>query len=100
MPHIALLMIQIAAVVVTGRLLGRALRALGQPSVIAEVLAGILLGPSLFGLVWPEGMAALFPAEGMAALSLISQLGLVFFMFLVGLECDPGLLQGRGTSRW
>ncbi len=96
MPAIALLMIQIGVVVLTGRLLGRAMRLLGQPSVIAEIVAGIVLGPSLLGLIWPEGMAALFPASSLSSLSIVSQLGLVFFMFLIGLEFDPRLLQGRG----
>jgi Kef-type K+ transport system membrane component KefB/nucleotide-binding universal stress UspA family protein len=93
---IALLMIQIGVVVLTSRALARLVRYLGQPTVIAEVVAGILLGPSLLGLLWPGAMAALFPAESMPGLSLVAQLGLVFFMFLVGLEFDPRLLAGRG----
>jgi Kef-type K+ transport system membrane component KefB len=93
---IALLMVQVAVVILTSRVLARVVRALGQPTVIAEIVAGIVLGPSVLGLLWPDALAALFPATSLDGLSLVSQLGLIFFMFLVGLEFDPKLLAGRG----
>lgn len=95
---IALLMLQIAAVLVVGRLLARVVRHLGQPTVTAEIIAGIVLGPSLLGALWPEGMQALFPERSMSGLAIVSKLGLVFFMFLVGLEFDTRLLRGKGTQ--
>src|SRR5689334_2236569 len=58
LPHVLL---ALAAVIFAGKLLGRAFRALGQPPVIGEVVAGICLGPSVLGRVWPEGMAWLLP---------------------------------------
>ena len=95
---LALLLAQIAAILLVSRLLGRVTRRLGQPLVIAEVLAGIVLGPSLLGWLWPGAMHALFPPESLDVLKMLSQVGLVLFMFMVGLEFDPRLLKGRTHS--
>lgn len=93
--HVDHLLIQIAAVLSLSLVFGRVVRWLGQPTVIAEILAGIALGPSLLGMIAPGVMARLFPAESMAQLGTVAELGLIFFMFLVGLEFDPRLLHGR-----
>ncbi len=103
MPHfefsaLTLLLAQMSVVLLASRLLGAGARKLGQPQVIAEVVAGIVLGPSLLGWVWPGGMAMLFPDSSMSSLKMLSQVGLVLFMFLVGLELDPKLLKGRAHS--
>ncbi len=95
---LALLCVQAVLVIGTSRLLAVVLRRLGQPLVIAEVLAGIALGPSLLGVFFPSALAMFFPASSLATLGLVSQLGLVFFMFIIGLELEPALLRGLGKS--
>jgi Kef-type K+ transport system membrane component KefB len=70
----------------------------GQPRVHGEILAGIALGPSLLGVVWPEATAYLFPPEVIAGLKVLAQVGLVLFMFLIGFELDLGLLRGHGRK--
>ena len=85
-------------IVATARALGVAFRRLGQPPVVGEVLAGILLGPSFLGWIWPTGAAALLPPEAAPSLRVLAEIGVVLFMFLVGLELDLGLLAGRTRS--
>ncbi|MDP1823230.1 MAG: cation:proton antiporter [Archangium sp.] len=103
MPHLelnalTLLLAQMVLIIAVARTLTQVTRRLGQPAVIAEVLAGIVLGPSLLGLLAPAVMNAVFPASSMAVLRMMSQFGLILFMFLVGLEFDPRLLQGRARA--
>ena len=89
---------QVVAIVALSRLLGLAARRIGQPLVVAEVVAGILLGPSFLGVVWPEAAGALFAPDSLHVMGTVSQVGLVLFMFLIGLELDPRLLGGRGPA--
>lgn len=81
-----LLLVQLLVIVVTARLCGLVLRRFGQPPVIGEMAAGLVLGPIVFGSWLPDAHAAVFPAGSMSALSSLATLGVVFFMFIVGAE--------------
>ena len=86
---------QLVVVVLVSRALGRLMRRIGQPQVVGEMIGGLLLGPSVFGLLAPSAYAALFPAGSVRFLNAVSQLGVLLFMFLVGLELDLGILRGQ-----
>lgn len=86
---------QVGLIVLVSRLLALVTRRIGQPMVVAEVVAGILLGPSLFGLVMPTSYGIIFASDSLKTLALTSQLGLILFMFLIGLEFEPSILRGR-----
>lgn len=97
-PELALLVAQIAIIVLAARGVGAIARRIGQPRVVGEIVAGILLGPSLLGWIAPGVSAALFPAHSFGVLNALSQLGLVLFMFLVGLELNWVSLRHRGPA--
>jgi Kef-type K+ transport system membrane component KefB len=86
------ILVALTAVLIVGRMLSLLFRYVGQPPVIGEVLGGILLGPSVLGQVWPEAMAFVLPPEVAPYLGVIAQLGVILYMFLVGLELNPKLL--------
>jgi len=86
---LARLLLQFIVIILATRVVGSLFAKLGQPAVLGEITAGILLGPSLFGLWWPEGSNFLFPKASLGILQLISQIGVCVFMFVVGMELDP-----------
>jgi Kef-type K+ transport system membrane component KefB len=90
-------LLALAVVVIAGRILGNLLAGIGQPPVIGEVLSGILLGPSLLGRVAPGAEIYLFPADARPALAVIAEVGVVLYMFIVGLEFDPASLRRRAA---
>jgi Kef-type K+ transport system membrane component KefB/nucleotide-binding universal stress UspA family protein len=95
MPISILVLAQVLIVIGLSRLVGAVFRYFNQPQVIGEIVAGIMLGPSLFGAIAHNWASALFPAESIPYLNLLSEVGLIFFMFLIGLELNPKYLKGN-----
>ncbi|WP_082171157.1 cation:proton antiporter [Chryseobacterium sp. Hurlbut01] len=92
---LALLLSQIVTIIMAARLLGWICIKIKQPSVIGEMIAGIILGPSLLGMYFPEFSAFLFPKESLGNLQFLSQIGLILFMYIVGMELDLSVLRKK-----
>jgi len=90
---LAILILQILSIILIARLFGWLMNKIGQPTVIGEIIAGIFLGPSLLGLVFPQLSNFLFPPESLVHLQFLSQIGLILFMFIVGMELDVRILK-------
>jgi Kef-type K+ transport system membrane component KefB len=91
-------LLALVAVIVTGLVLGRIFLYLGQPPVIGEVVAGILLGPSLLGRLAPEALAFVLPGDAAPFLGLLAQVGVVLYLFLVGLELNLDRLRAHAQA--
>ena len=88
----------LVAILLLGRWLGKLFVHFGQPRVIGEIVAGIMLGPSLLGWIWPAAMQFVLPAEVAPYLGIIAQIGVILYMFLVGLDFNAGLLRSRAHA--
>jgi Kef-type K+ transport system membrane component KefB len=88
------LLLQITIILVAARVLGLAFRRIGQPQVVGEMTAGVLLGPTLLGRIAPETFHAWFPSSSLEGLSVLSQVGLVLYMFAVGVKLRPPDVRG------
>ena len=95
---LAILLAQIVTIIIVARFFGWIFRKIGQPSVIGEILAGIFLGPSLVGSYFPEFSSALFPVASLGNLQFLSQIGLILFMFVVGMELDLKALKNKANE--
>lgn len=93
-----LFFLQLAIILGACRLVGRLVKPFGQPQVVAEMITGVLLGPSLFGLLMPGVHASLFPKPTLTVIYCVAQVGLALYMFLVGLEFDVRLIRQRVGS--
>lgn len=92
---LAILLAQIVTIILFARLFGWICKKIGQPVVVGEIAAGIVLGPSLIGMHFPEFSATLFPVSSLGNLQFLSQIGLVLFMFIVGMEIELKFLRTK-----
>ena len=95
---LAILLAQIITIILVARLFGWICKKIGQPTVMGEIVAGIVLGPSLFGMYFPGFSAALFPKESLGNLQFLSQVGLILFMFIIGMELDLKMLKNKAKD--
>lgn len=95
---LAILLLQIITIIIVARLFGWLFRKIGQPSVIGEIIAGIFLGPSVVGMFFPEYSLLLFPPESLGNLQFLSQIGLILFMFVIGMELDLKVLKNKANE--
>lgn len=95
---LSVLLLQILVIILASRLLGWVMSLISQPMVIGEILAGIMLGPSLLGLYFPDATAFLFPLSSLGNLEFLSQIGLILFMFIIGMELDLGVLRQKAGA--
>lgn len=92
---LAIFILQLVIIITAAQLCGFAFKKMGQPPVMGEIIAGILLGPSLMGAVLPSFSAFLFPASSLNNLQMLSQVGLILFMFVVGMELDVNAVKRK-----
>lgn len=95
---LAILLLQIITIIFSARTIGFLFNKIGQPTVIGEIIAGIVLGPSLLGNWFPEYEAFLFPKSSLPNLQYFSQMGLLLFMFVVGMELDLRVLKNKAKD--
>ncbi|MFB5651001.1 cation:proton antiporter [Leptospira wolffii] len=92
---VAMLVLQLLAILLAARLSGWLVSLIGQPTVIGEIIAGLLLGPSFLGLFWPEVSGFLFPKESLKIIQALSNVGLLLFLFIIGMELDLSVLKKK-----
>ncbi|NVO20668.1 MAG: cation:proton antiporter [Bacteroidetes bacterium] len=95
---VSILLLQIVVIILVSRLFGFFFQKIGQPTVIGEVLAGIMLGPSFLGLFFPGTFGFIFPHGSLDTLQFLSQIGLILFMFIIGMELDLKLLKNTAST--
>src|SRR5947208_1441263 len=96
MPNLITLILQICVIIGVSRAIAFLFQRMQQPRVVGEMFAGIMLGPSLLGWLAPHFSTALFPASSLGYLNALSQVGVVIYMFLVGLALNPRELNEHG----
>lgn len=95
---IAVFLLQLIVIILAAQVCGYLVKKIGQPSVMGEILAGIILGPSLVGAIFPGFTAFVFPSASLDNLKMLSQIGLILFMFVIGMELDLNIIKKKAKS--
>ncbi len=95
---LALLLVQIVSIIFVAHIFGWICRKIGQPTVVGEMIAGIVLGPSLVGMYFPDFFNTLFPEKSLGNIEFLSLIGLILYMFVVGMELDFSVLRKRAKE--
>ncbi|MFT3747832.1 MAG: cation:proton antiporter [Agriterribacter sp.] len=95
---LAILLLQVITIILVARIFGWFCKKIRQPTVIGEIAAGIFLGPSFVGMYFPEFSSFLFPAKSLGNLQFLSQIGLILFMFVIGMELDLKVLKNKAKD--
>src|SRR3984957_18397762 len=96
----AIFIAELGLLLLVGRLMGEAAERIGQPAVMGQLIGGVLLGPSLFGWVWPSAQHAIFPSGGeqKSMIQAVAQLGVLMLLLLTGMETDLQLVRRVGRA--
>lgn len=94
----AILLMQIVIILIIVRICGWLCQKIGQPTVVGEIIAGVILGPSLLGHYFPDAFAFVFPDSSMGNIRFLSQIGLILFMFIVGMELDFKVVKNKADD--
>jgi Kef-type K+ transport system membrane component KefB len=95
---LSILLLQVIVILFTSKAFGIILRLLGQQTVIGEIIAGIFLGPSFLGWLFPDISALIFPRDSLISLQFLSQIGLTFFMFVIGMDLDISKIKNKAQD--
>ncbi|MFN8581153.1 MAG: cation:proton antiporter [Gemmatimonadaceae bacterium] len=96
--YLRTILLQWFVIIALARIAGRVAKAVGQPPAVGEIAAGILLGPSFLGAVWPTGIAWLFPSDTQPTMQVLAKIGVILLMFQVGMEFDFGHIKTRSKT--
>jgi Kef-type K+ transport system membrane component KefB len=95
---LAVFILQLVIIIAASQLCGYLFKKIGQPAVMGEIVAGIVLGPSVVGALYPAFTNFVFPASSMGNLQMLSQVGLILFMFVIGMELDLSIIKKKARS--
>jgi len=96
--HLSIFLIQLIVIIIASRIFGYLFKLMKQPTVMGEIVAGIVLGPSMLGSMFPEYLNFVFPPNSLGNMRILSQIGLILFMFVIGMELDLSIIKQKART--